>query len=82
MLPTLVLENTRKKCRRFASLQLLALPAVTSKQVNNVSVGATARSTHPLSKCWLTVRSLVPSFGLMSFQGVGLSLVQMTANRR
>lgn len=36
--------------------------------------------TYLLSKCWLTVSSLVPSSGLMSFQGVGLSLVQTTAH--
>ena len=34
-----------------------------------------------MSKCWLTVMSLVPSSGLMVFQGVGFSFVQTTAWR-
>lgn len=32
-----------------------------------------------LSNDWFTVNILVPSFGLMSFHGVGFSLVQTTA---
>lgn len=36
--------------------------------------------TYPFSKCWLTVSSLVPSLGLMSFQGVWFSFVHTTSS--
>lgn len=60
----------------MACLQLSALPSVVvvSKRV----VGVVCAGTDPFSKCWLTVRSFVPSSGLMSFQGVGFSFVQTT----
>lgn len=65
-LPTLPAASTDKAMRRDLSLRARA-------QVE-------AQGTYLLSKCWLTVSSLVPSSGLMSFQGVGLSLVQTTAH--
>lgn len=61
-------------------LQLLALPPakMIGEVVSRAGAAQSARSTHDFENCWFTVRILVPSSGLMSFQGVGFSLVQTT----
>ena len=60
-------------------LELLARPARTEGRGVRKAMSEKDAETHLFSNFWLTWMILVPSSGLMVFQGVGFFFVQMTA---